>query len=60
MPSTEANQMRRRVVISGVGCINPMGHDVETMWQALQEGQSGVAETTIFDASAFRRGFPPK
>jgi 3-oxoacyl-[acyl-carrier-protein] synthase II len=30
-----------------------MGHDVATMWQALQEGKSGVAETTIFDASQF-------
>lgn len=44
---------RPRVVITGVGCINPLGHDVETVWSALQEGRSGVAETTIFDASGF-------
>ena len=45
--------MRRRVVITGIGVINPLGHDVETMWKALQEGQSGVDYTTIFDASRF-------
>ena len=45
--------MRRRVVITGIGCVNPMGHDVETVWQALKEGQSGVGYTTIFDASKF-------
>lgn len=45
--------MRRRVVITGVGVINPMGHDVETMWAGLKEGHSGVGYTTIFDASSF-------
>jgi 3-oxoacyl-[acyl-carrier-protein] synthase II len=45
--------MRRRVVITGIGCINPMGNDVETMWAGLKESQSGVGYTTIFDASRF-------
>ena len=45
--------MRRRVVITGVGSINPMGHDVETVWNGLKESQSGVGYTTIFDASNF-------
>ena len=45
--------MRRRVVITGVGAINPMGNDVETVWSGLKEGQSGVAYTTIFDASRY-------
>ncbi len=48
-----AVSMRRRVVITGVGCINPMGNDVETVWNGLKEGKSGVAKTTIFDASNF-------
>lgn len=39
--------------MTGIGCVNPMGHDVATMWNALKESQSGVAETTIFDASQF-------
>lgn len=45
--------MRRRVVVTGVGAINPMGHDVETVWAGLKEGKSGVGFTTIFDASRF-------
>ncbi len=47
---------RRRVVVTGIGLINPMGHDAQTVWQGLREGQSGVAPTTLFDAS----GFPTK
>src|SRR4051794_30751942 len=45
--------MRRRVVITGIGCINPMGHDVETVWSGLKESKSGVARTTVFDATKF-------
>lgn len=44
---------RRRVVITGIGCVNPMGHDIETVWKGLQACESGVGETTIFDASSF-------
>ena len=45
--------MRRRVVVTGVGSINPLGNDVPTVWKALQESKSGVAGITIFDASGF-------
>lgn len=45
--------MRRRVVVTGIGVVNPMGHDVETVWNGLKEGKSGVGYTTIFDASSF-------
>jgi 3-oxoacyl-[acyl-carrier-protein] synthase II len=44
---------RRRVVVTGMGAINPLGNDVETMWGAVKEGRSGVGYTTIFDASKF-------
>lgn len=47
---------RRRVVVTGIGLINPMGHDAQTVWQGLQQSQSGVGFTTLFDAS----GFPTK
>ncbi|OYP39095.1 beta-ketoacyl-[acyl-carrier-protein] synthase family protein [Rhodopirellula sp. MGV] len=47
---------RRRVVVTGIGMINPMGHDAQTVWQGLQAGKSGVGYTTLFDAS----GFPTK
>jgi 3-oxoacyl-[acyl-carrier-protein] synthase II len=45
--------MRRRVVITGMGCINPLGNDVESMWSGVKEARSGVGYTTIFDASRF-------
>ncbi len=45
--------MTRRVVVTGMGSINPLGHDVETVWSKLKAGKSGVAFTTIFDASNF-------
>ncbi len=45
--------MRRRVVVTGLGMINPLGNDVATVWDALLRGQSGVGYITIFDASAF-------
>jgi 3-oxoacyl-[acyl-carrier-protein] synthase II len=44
---------RRRVVVTGVGCITPMGSDVETIWRGLKQGASGVDYTSIFDASRF-------
>jgi 3-oxoacyl-[acyl-carrier-protein] synthase II len=45
--------MRRRVVITGLGMINPMGHDVATVWSKLRESQSGVGPITLFDAAGF-------
>lgn len=36
-----------------MGCINPMGNDLEAMWTGLKEGRSGVDYITIFDASRF-------
>ncbi len=44
---------RRRVVVTGMGVINPLGNDVDTVWKQLKEGNSGVGYTTIFDASRF-------
>ena len=45
--------MRRRVVITGVGCVTPMGTDVNQVWEGLKQGASGVGYTSIFDASRF-------
>lgn len=44
---------RRRVVVTGIGMINPMGWDVTTVWSGLKESRSGVAPTTLFDATGF-------
>jgi 3-oxoacyl-[acyl-carrier-protein] synthase II len=49
--------MNTRVVITGMGIVCPLGHDVETLWEALLAGKSGVAKTTIFDASTFPTTF---
>lgn len=45
--------MRRRVVVTGLGMINPLGNDVDTVWNALVKGQSGVGNISIFDASNY-------
>ena len=45
--------MRRRVVVTGLGAVTPIGNDVATTWRALQEGVSGAAPITKFDPSTF-------
>jgi 3-oxoacyl-[acyl-carrier-protein] synthase II len=45
--------MSRRVVVTGLGAITPVGNDVATTWRALVEGQSGAGPITKFDASSF-------
>ena len=49
--------MEHRVVITGMGVVCPLGHDVPTMWDGLMTGKSGVAPTTLFDASTFPTHF---
>jgi len=49
--------MTERVVITGIGIVCPLGHDVETFWRAILAGESGMAKTTIFDASTFPTTF---
>jgi len=45
--------MKRRVVVTGLGVITPVGKDVGTTWKALLAGQSGAGPITQFDASSF-------
>jgi len=47
----------QRVVITGMGIVCPLGHDIESLWQAVLACKSGVAKTTIFDASTFPSTF---
>jgi 3-oxoacyl-[acyl-carrier-protein] synthase II len=49
--------MRKRVVVTGIGWITPLGHDIETVWQRLLRGESGIAPTTLFDARTFPTTF---
>lgn len=48
---------KRRVVITGLGMLTPVGNDVEGSWQALLAGQSGIAPVEGFDTSAFSTQF---
>ena len=49
--------MLKRVVITGLGTINPLGHNVETFWEQIINGKSGAAAIKRFDASLFRTKF---
>ena len=58
--------MSRRVVVTGVGLLTPLGIGTETSWEALRSGKSGIGPITQFDASAFScriagevKGFDP-
>lgn len=50
-------QTKRRVVVTGLGALTPIGNNVEDFWNALLEGKSGAAEITNFDASKFKTRF---
>jgi len=58
--------MTRRVVVTGMGAVTPVGNDLRTTWEGLVSGQSGIGPLTHFDASALRtplsgevKGFDP-
>jgi 3-oxoacyl-[acyl-carrier-protein] synthase II len=58
---------RKRVVVTGLSAITPLGLDMASSWEALLAGRSGIAPITLFDASAFDariagevKGFAPE
>ncbi|MGD9092005.1 MAG: beta-ketoacyl-ACP synthase II [Anaerolineales bacterium] len=46
--------MRKRVVITGMGCLTPLGNDVTTTWQNILAGKSGAGPITRYDPSDFK------
>jgi len=57
----------RRVVITGMGVLTPVGNDIETFWSNLKNGVSGIHTIDAFDTTAYDckiggqvRGFDPK
>jgi len=46
--------MRKRVVITGLGCISPLGNNIPSMWSQLIAGKSGVGPVTTYDVSDFK------
>lgn len=49
--------MRTRVVITGMGCISPLGNDIATTWRNLKAGKSGIAPITHFDPGEYKTRF---
>ena len=56
----------RRVVVTGMGCVSPVGNDLASSWDALKAGRSGIAPITLFDPSGLStriagevKGFDP-
>ncbi|MBC7413744.1 MAG: beta-ketoacyl-ACP synthase II [Herminiimonas sp.] len=48
---------QRRVVITGLGCVSPVGNTLSESWNAVVEGRSGIATITKFDATPFTTHF---
>ncbi len=43
----------KKVVITGLGAVTPIGNDIDEFWQGLVEGRNGVSAITAFDASKY-------
>ena len=41
---------KRRVVVTGLGCVTPLGNSVNELWESLIQGKSGVSNISVFDA----------
>jgi len=54
---TKEARVRRDVVITGMGCVSPLGNDLATTWRAAREGRSGIGPVTRFDASPLTTRF---
>ncbi len=46
--------MERRVVVTGLGCISPIGNNVEEFWKGIEEGKCGIDEITAFDTTDYK------
>lgn len=57
MHNPKITMQNRRVVVTGLGALTPIGNNVEDFWTALLEGKSGAGPITSFDASLFKTRF---
>jgi len=51
------SSLNRRVVVTGLGCVSPIGNTIADAWSAALAGKSGIATITKFDASPFSTNF---
>ena len=47
----------RRVVVTGIGALTPIGNNLKDYWDSLKKGVSGAAPITLFDAEKFKTKF---
>lgn len=45
---------KRRVVVTGIGTINPIGHNVEETWKSIEDGKCGIAPISLFDTKGMK------
>ena len=46
--------MKRRVVVTGLGAVTPIGNDVESFWNGVKEGKVGIGPITRFDSTGYK------
>ena len=46
--------MKRRVVVTGLGAVTPIGNTVEEFWDGIKEGKVGIGEITKFDTTEYK------
>ena len=49
--------MEKRVVITGMGAITPIGNNIDEMWKSIEEGKCGIGELTLVDKTKFKTKF---
>ena len=54
MARMRKNMSRRRVVITGMGCVSPVGNTVDEAWNTVKNGESGIGTISLFDSSALK------
>lgn len=54
MPRSKQASLKRRIVITGIGAVTPLGNSARDTWAAICAGQSGIGRITRFDAAGYR------
>lgn len=52
--------MNRRVVVTGMGTVNPLGNNVKDFWKAIKAGENGIGKLTRFESNGYSSKVPAK